>query len=395
MTPTARPTSAGATAEGRAPADVALEWPYGPIMVIGPLPPPQHGVATCMRDIVRMREAGVPLVVVDTADRRGLENIGRLDPMNVWLGLKHGAQAAWGMAVHRPSVVFLFISQGPLAFLRDFLFVLPAVLTRRTLVIQLAGGYFRQFFEESSAPLRALIRWTFRHTHRTLVLAERLRPIFDGLVPPARLGVLPNAIALTAFEPRSGGPRTSAPVVAYLGQISRAKGTIDLLRAVPAIAAAVPDVRVRLAGEILTREESAEIDRMLTDPALAERVELVGVVTGEAKKRFLSDADLFVFPSRLDEGQPYVLLEAMASGLPVVTSDRGGIVETVLPGENGIIVADGDVAAIAAAVVELLRDSDRREAMGRRNRARVEQVFDLAKWRAALLDELRVAHESR
>ncbi len=361
-----------------------------PILVIGPMPPPWHGVATCMRDVVAIAERGVPLVVLDTADRRGLANIGRLDWGNVKLGLEHAVQNFWLLLSRRPALVFLFISQGTLPFLRDFCFLAPAILMRRRLVIHLQGGYFRDFYESSGPVIQAMIRWTVGSADRVLVLGEQLKPIFDGLVAPERLLVLPNAVdpepyrRMRAAEPEKAAE--SGVVLTYMATISREKGALDFLRAVPAIRSRVPDARIVIAGEVLNEDNAAEIEKIMSRLELHDVVECPGVVTGEDKLRLLVDSDVFVFPTRYPyEGHPYVLLEAMAAGLPILTTDQGCIDETVTDGRNGLLVPQGDVEAIADAAIRLASDAGLRKAMSEANLRRIEADYTLSEWQDELL----------
>lgn len=369
------------------------------LLAVGPLPPPYHGVATAMEQVVGLGERfGVPVVVLDTADRRTLDNIGRLDVRNVWLALRHGLEFLWLLATRRPAVVSVYISQGPLAYLRDFLFLAPTRLTGRRLVVHLQGGYFRQLYDEGPGWLRWMIRWSLKDADRVIVLGERFRGFFDGLVPPERVVVMPNAVDPAPFDrararlENGGRPREQGrPRVLYLATIKAEKGALDVLRAAAAIRREVPDVEIVFHGEPV-QKHVAEIDRIMEEDELQGTVEFAGVVSGEAKLEAFLGADVFVFPSRYPyEGHPFVVLEAMAAGLPIVTTDHATIADTVLEGENGIIVPKGDSDRIAEATVRLLKDPELRAAMSEANRERIRQHYTLEGWQArfaGLIDEV-------
>src|SRR5690349_10258124 len=102
----------------------------GRILIVGPLPPPIHGVSAMtqlMGDAVR--DVGATPVYVDTADRRGIENIGRLDIGNVTLGLRHTAEIWSAAARARPAAMILPISQFTLPLLRDALWALGPLVS--------------------------------------------------------------------------------------------------------------------------------------------------------------------------------------------------------------------------------------------------------------------------
>ena len=146
-----------------------------------------------------------------------------------------------------------------------------------------------------------------------------------------------------------GGARGEAPVLLAAGRLTRQKGFDLLLRALPAVVEQLPGLRVLIAGEGPER-------RALTGQAarlrLQERVRFLGE-RGDLAVLF-AGADGFVLPSR-DEGSPYVLLEAMALGLPVVATDVGGVRALLDGGSNGLLVRAGDPPALAAAILRLLQ----------------------------------------
>jgi glycosyltransferase involved in cell wall biosynthesis len=106
-----------------------------------------------------------------------------------------------------------------------------------------------------------------------------------------------------------------------------------------------------------------------------------GEIAGNDKARLLISSDIFVFPTCYPyEGHPFVILEAMAAGLPVISTDQGAIRETVLDGLTGFIVPHSDPRAIAEKILLLLRDSDLRRRMGSASRDRFLRHFTLERW---------------
>jgi glycosyltransferase involved in cell wall biosynthesis len=119
----------------------------------------------------------------------------------------------------------------------------------------------------------------------------------------------------------------------------------------------------------------AEVDRaqalaQLRDCEVANRIHFVGTVVAEEKHRLLLASDFLVFPPTKPEGHPRVLLEAMAAGLPVITTDQGAIVETVAEGKTGFIVEPGNAAAIVDRITFLIEHPDARRCMGQAARER-------------------------
>lgn len=191
-----------------------------------------------------------------------------------------------------------------------------------------------------------------------------------------RILVVPPGIDLDVFRPAAPGEQPDPPSVLFLGGLERRKGVDTLLDAFEAIAPARPEVRLRLAGagslEPLIRARAARAP-------LAGRVDLLGRVAREQVPALLRSSTLLALPSL---GEPFGMsaLEALASGLPVVATDAGGLAELVPDGGNRK-VPPGDAAALARALDEVLALApEERAALGSRNRALAETYS----WTAAV-----------
>jgi glycosyltransferase involved in cell wall biosynthesis len=352
------------------------------VLVIGPTPPPYHGMTTATLAMLNssLRDQ-FDLIHLDTSDRRDIENIGRWDWRNIRLALEHGAKFLWLLAVRRPHIVLVQLSQNRPAVLRDLLFLVPARLTGRHVVVHLNGGYFRQYYESEGGAMRALIRYALGRVIAVVVLGERFRPIFEGLVPSDRIFVVPNGLdANELFAiPRPNG--FGEPHVFFLSNLVREKGFVDLVDAALPVTRAIPNVRFTIGGAVHDTPAHEDARRIVDQRNLDGHVVFPGALSGAAKHDAFSRASLFVLPSCYPfEGQPYVILEAMAAGLPVVTTDQGVIGDTVQDGVNGFIVPARDPDALAEKIILLLRDKALRERMGQIGRDLYQQRYTLERW---------------
>jgi glycosyltransferase involved in cell wall biosynthesis len=216
----------------------------------------------------------------------------------------------------------------------------------------------------------------------------RDRAVEIGAVPPGKAIVLgsgsSNGIDLRRFRRRNPGDAEltrlrklfgisgSQPVVGFVGRLAADKG-IDTL--ISAFVAARDDDGVKaqllLIGDIETEDPpSAETLRII-----AERADIIsaGQVTDPAA--FYSLMDLLAFPSRR-EGLPNAVLEAAASGVPAITTDATGAVDSVVDGVTGVVVPVGNPSRLQSALVELINDSDRRRELGAAAVERVRAEFD-------------------
>ena len=107
---------------------------------------------------------------------------------------------------------------------------------------------------------------------------------------------------------------------------------------------------------------------------------------------FLAAADAFLFPTERDEAAPLILPQAMACGLPVVASTRGGIPEVIdRPGENGLLVPPGEVSALAAAAMRVYRDESLRRRLAKGALARVREAYTRERMVAATVEVYEIA----
>ncbi|MGE5227564.1 MAG: glycosyltransferase [Planctomycetaceae bacterium] len=194
--------------------------------------------------------------------------------------------------------------------------------------------------------------------------AEKVRCLYHGL----------DLDGYPAPASRDG----SAPALLAVGQLKEKKGLGDLVDACALLAERGVDVRCRLVGEGPLRDALAErIERH----GLGGRVTLEGALPHAAVIDAYAAASVFALPcvtaSDGDrDGIPNVILEAMAMGLPVVSTRHSGIPEAVQDGLTGLLVEPGGVAALADALAALLDDPARREQMGTAGRQRVASLFD-------------------
>ncbi len=231
-----------------------------------------------------------------------------------------------------------------------------------------------------SQPARAIVLRFFKlltevaYAHADLVAPvcryNRLWEVANG-TPPARIRPVHNGIDPANFPVAKTEP--SVPTIVWVGRVDPLKDLETLLRAFANVRTKVPDCRLRLFGpmpeggddyfyrcaklsaQLGLNHGAATFEGPITPPAGAYQAGHVFALTS------------------ISEGFPYVVIEAMASGLPVVATDVGGVAEAV--GEAGLLVPPRDSAAVAAACVRLLAHPEQRRALGAAARARVLQKF--------------------
>lgn len=348
------------------------------LIVIGPVPPPYHGVSVAIAAVLRNEVLARRFDVehLDTTDRRedltgdanALTNLGRWDLRNVVLAL--GAVIRLGRRLGGDrGIVYVPFSQNVPALVRDTIFIHLAALRRWTVVGHLHGGQFREFYERQPKLIRRWLRGSLGRLASVGVLGSSLLSQFEGLVPASRLAVIPNGTQDVDFD----GTRRDPEAGLFLGSLRLRKGVVEAVEAALLVLREHPSARFTFVGEWWDHQ----LERTLRDRArqAGGRIEFSPPLVGPAKRDIMAAAAFFLFPPVEPEGQPLVVLEALAAGLPVVATDRGAIAETVVDDESGFIVADPVPEELASRMLRLLRDQELRERMSRSARARYLEQF--------------------
>ncbi|MCF6290727.1 MAG: glycosyltransferase [Desulfobacterales bacterium] len=210
-------------------------------------------------------------------------------------------------------------------------------------------------------------KWLWRLSKRTICNAEILRKIMTRRfsVPPDRIAVIPNAVDPDIFHPVSA-PVDAPPTVLFVGRLVTDKDPLNLLAGFDLVQKKIPTARLLILGNGPLKKN---LQRAISSRGLSSRVKLIA---GTADIRpFLKQATVFTLPAVTGEGSPNVIIEAMATGLPVVATPIGGIPELVDEGRTGLLVKPNDPQALADALSRLLMDQHLRVEMGRRARERV------------------------
>jgi glycosyltransferase involved in cell wall biosynthesis len=204
----------------------------------------------------------------------------------------------------------------------------------------------------------------------------------------AQDGVEAECLPLPVTRPSASYRRapSAAPLVVYAGRLAREKGVDVLLRAFAAAAREIPATSLRVIGD---GPERASLERLAALLRLDGATTFTGAVSGQDVEREMARAWALVAPSRWAEPLGLVAVEAIVRGTPVVASAQGGFAESVVDGVSGLLVPNGDVDALARALVAVasrqafpaltVPDAARRELLERHDLHRhIEQLLRYA-----------------
>lgn len=328
------------------------------IVIMAPTPPPVMGPSIATKVLLDSDlDQSFRIKFIDTADRRTLRTLARIDLKNVCLAFLHAWRLFWANMFFRPRAVYFLVNQTTIGYLRDSVFMMINRLFGRRQIVHLRGGYFPEYYRrECGALMRWYIRLTLGWVDRFIVLCKRSKQEMRGIIDEDKVVVVPNGRKLPEIE---GGVRKDGLVVLYLGNLIRSKGFFDLLHAAPDVAAGHPSVSFKFAGSWRSEEDRREAEAFIEGHGLKGKVEFTGPVTGEAKYSLLAQADVFVFPTYYKyEGHPWVIVEALAAGLPIITTNHACIPESIEDGVNGFIIPKRNVMSIVEKITTLIGNRD-------------------------------------
>jgi glycosyltransferase involved in cell wall biosynthesis len=191
-------------------------------------------------------------------------------------------------------------------------------------------------------------------------------------IPPCKFVIIYNSIDIEQFKPspRNNKLNNSNFTVGFLGRLHKQKNLTTLLKAIELVYKENRRIKLLIGGQGPEKEKLLKIANNLN---LMHTVTFLDYVSDVVK--FFTQIDIFVLSSII-EGHPLVLLEAMASGLPCVSTDAGGISETIINGESGFVVEKSNPTQLAKRIVEITNNTQLQEKMGRKGREIVEKKFN-------------------
>ena len=292
----------------------------------------------------------------------------------------------FGKAVHtvsrilesnQPTVVHIhFSSRG--STIRKMFLAQQVINARQPLIMHAHGGSFDSFHRSLPPFLKRLVNRTMQQANLVIVLSSQWRDFYirECELAPSQVVVLPNPVRVPARMPER--PRRNEVQFVHLAKLAKLKGSYDLIHAFRAL----PDeLRSRARLVLAGHGETEELRQMAGDDP---HIKVLSWIDTAERDRLLAESDVFTLPSYV-EGLPMALLEAMAAGLPSITSPVGGIPDCFTDGVEGLMVTPGDIGQLKDAMVRLIVDEDLRAAAGQRAHVRARN-YDVHSYARRLSD---------
>lgn len=316
------------------------------IGLIGPLPPPSGGMANQTQQLAELLSTvGAEVTTVQVNAPYHPAWIGSVPVLRAVVRLVPYLFKLWRTA-GRADMFHIMANSG----WSWHLFAAPAVWVARSrgvpVVVNYRGGEAEEFLNRSPS----LVRFTMRQTCVLVVPSGFLQGVF------ARFGmaatIVPNIIDLSRFHARDV-VRTAVPHLVVARNLEPLYDNLTAIRAFQIVQAKYPRARLTIAG---SGPEAQHLSQIVQDMGLDHAVQFAGRLERDAMAALYRSADIMLNPS-LADNMPNSILEAWASGVPVVSTNVGGIPHLAQHGINASLVPPGDPSAMAQECITLLSDA--------------------------------------
>jgi len=335
--------------------------------MIGTYPPPVHGQAVAFEMLAESPEvlSRYHVIKVDYAPKRQLNKY-MMIPYKLLRNFSMIQTLKKVVRDNQVDIFYLGMSSSNQGAVRDLLITktIEKALSRAKFIIHHHGGNFRTFYEKTDDKHRSMVNYYLERTDCVIVLTPKLIKLFDGLISEDKVKVVSNGISATnkiaeeIIEQKIYALKQHSTIhILYLSNMIRTKGYYELLQSAPLLLDAGIDFDITFAGAFRSTSDETQFNKYIKIHQLEKNVRYAGLVTGNDKNKLLEVSNIFVLPTSYpNEGQPISILESMAAGMAIVTTDHGGISDVIKNEKNGIIIETITPDEIANAIFRLSSD---------------------------------------
>lgn len=268
------------------------------------------------------------------------------------------------------SYEIVHLHMGPKgSFVRKSIMARIAKMRNKRVVLHEHSGEFARDFDNGNAFYRRNVLNAFSIVDKVIVLSEEWREYFrENICDESKIYVLNNGVAL---PDKVCKPAHNQDIL-FLGRLDTRKSPDVLLRAAQPVLQRYPSAKLIFAGDGYPDRYRALADEL----CISDRCEFHDWVSGNEKEMLFNRAGIFCLPSK-NEGMPMSVLEAMAHGIPVVSTDVGGIPQVICDGVSGFLMSVDDERTLTRLLMELEGSSILREKVGLAGREVIEAKFSI------------------
>ena len=366
------------------------------VLMVGPVPPPFGGIASIMHDLVHSNlqdDYEIKVFERIPKERFPPKAQGRVRAIVFRIGrfLRFFSELRKG----KYSLVHIH-SSDTAEFLGTTVFMLLARVARSRVLLHIQGGDWNEFYTYHSLLRRLCTRVGLYVPHGTVVVHAEWIDRIKEMYPAANVRIIRNLLHDQAscdageVEKLRGNLGLSKDnfVIVSVGAVGWRKGSFEILKAVPQIVSEEDSVRFILVGGESKPGDMGRLKQIIDSEKLEQWVRLTGEVERDKIPLYLALGHVFLLPSFI-EGMPVSIIEAMRSGLPIISTRVQGIPDIISNRVSGILIDPGNPPQIAESVLLLKRDEQLRRKMAEGARRTFHEQFEFSRG----IEEFRALYE--
>lgn len=357
------------------------------ILFIGPYPPPFGGIANQMKllyesklkyefDIIKLN-INLPSEKTEIISEKKRINWGK-----IFVGLY---KLILLLYTERPRVIYIQMNGSKSCFREMLYMAIIRSFSRTRIVLHFHGALKQQkknfpfiIYQKNNRLNKLVINTCFILAHRNIFLSKMILDEFKPILNKRNLKrslVIENFTAIEFFGPLKKEKNTIN--ILFVGRLSKAKGFFEIISIVKDIVRQVNNAVFHFCGAPENEKSLFKIKFELQKLQRIGYVKIHGLVYGDKKQRIFSESDIMLLPTH-NEVFPITILEGLAQGLPIITTNVSVIPTIVEEGKNGFLIEPGDTEALKDKLIYLLKNPDLRKTMSSNNRKKAAERFDIA-----------------
>lgn len=343
------------------------------VLILGKLPPPLIGPALATQIILESDlKKHYELRHFDTALNKSVSEFGKVKISKLADIQGKYRQFRKELKEFRPELVIIPIGQTSAGFFKDVPFIRLAAVSRAKILLHLRGSAFKFWYNGLDVFRKKMVAKSVSRADGAIVLGENLRHQFADFFNYESIYVIPNG-ADYSFPQRT----SPALQVVYIANYLPGKGIKEVLLAMKQLEREddSPKFQFKAFGAWDNPNYESDCKKIAAELPF---VQLNESISGSEKWLELSNSDIFVFTPNHPEGHPWSIVEATAAGLPIISTDRGAISQSVQNDFNGYLLADPNPEEIARMLSKLLKSNRLRSEMGANSRLLYNEKFTSA-----------------
>jgi glycosyltransferase involved in cell wall biosynthesis len=351
------------------------------ILIVGPVPPPYGGIAISIKNLLNSNlSLYFKMKQLSNSPNRPVKYSGKIDILNINSYFQLILNYIKEVIKFKPNIIQIESSSG-ISFLKNSTLVLLKFISNAKIILSIhgSGSRFLHFYDGVPLLLKNYIKYVLLKCDAIRLLSNKwMQPfIMKFKLNYKNIFSIPNGIE-TSFINRKQNKLDFGNniIILYLGWIGKKKGTFDLLTVTEILKEKAYNFKILLVGPEMKEGNRKLINDTIRNKGLKNNIKLFKEVKYDKVYLFYNSADIFILPS-YTEGFPLCILEAMASGLPIVSTNVGAIPEVVEEGKNGFLFEPGDIDTIISKIEFLINNKNLRDEIRHNNIEKVKNEFSV------------------